>query len=288
MNNAASGSSCFDDSSAPSLQVSEALDRIESAIRPVSGIVQINLRHALDRVVAENILAPINVPSATNSAMDGYALKSEDLKEDREGIFKVIGQAMAGQPYKGSIAYRECVRIMTGAIVPAGADTVIMQEDTILKGDSVSFKILPRPGQHVRQKGEDLRVGDIAVAQGKLVTPTDLGVLASIGFSEIKIFRKPRVAFFSTGDELRSVGQNLEEGDVYDSNRYTLFGMLSRMGVDFLDLGVIRDHREQTRQALTDAAANADMVISTAGVSVGEAEFVPGRRRKHPRTHKCT
>lgn len=274
MINPSSGSCCFDDTGSPSLKVREALDRIESAIQPVTGIVQVTLRHALDRVVAENILAPINVPSSTNSAMDGYALKCEDLKLDSDRIFKVVGQAMAGRSYKGSVTHGECVRIMTGAVVPAGADTVIMQEDAILKGESVSFNFVPRSGQHVRQKGEDLRTGDIAVAQGKLITPTDLGVLASIGLSEIKVYRKPRVAFFSTGDELRSVGQVLNKGDVYDSNRYTLFGMLSRMGVDFLDLGVIRDNREETRQALRDAAANADMVVTSAGVSVGEADFI--------------
>lgn len=273
MNDTAAGSSCFDDV-ATSLQVDEALARITSAIQPVSGIEQVNLRHSLSRVVADDILAPINVPSATNSAMDGYALKCENLKAQSERNFKIIGQAMAGKPFEGRISDGECVRIMTGAVMPDGTDTVVMQEDALLTEEFVSFNFSPRLGQHVRQKGEDLRAGDVAVPQGSVISPTELGVLASLGMSEIKVYRQPRVAFFSTGDELRNVGQELKVGDVYDSNRYTLYGMLSRLGVDFLDLGVIRDNREQLRQALTDAAANSDVVVTSAGVSVGEADFI--------------
>jgi molybdopterin molybdotransferase len=259
---------------ARALTVEEALQRIEAAVQPVSGIEKVALRSALGRVLAEDILSPIDVPSHTNSAVDGYALVNADRPSGETIKLRVIGTSWAGRPFNGRVKAGECARIMTGAALPAGADTVVMQEQVQIEGDTMRTAARLETGENVRAAGEDLARGQRVLAAGKQILPPDLGLLASIGLAEVPVRRRPRVAFFSTGDELRSIGQPLATGEIYDSNRYTLHGMLTRLGVDILDLGVVRDDRAATRQAFLDAAANADAIITSGGVSVGEADYV--------------
>lgn len=263
-----------DDYDPNSLTVEQALARIDAALAPITGSEQLALRSALDRVLDQDILSPMSVPPYTNSAMDGYAVRSADLPREAEHVFRVIGTAFAGQPYGGTVGQGECVRIMTGAVIPAGADTVIMQEHVERSGESVRVGQGHQPRQNVRAAGEDVAVGQVVLRQGRQLTPSDLGMLASLGIGEVRVRRRLRVAFFSTGDELRAVGQPLEDGQIYDSNRYTLYGMLTRLGVEVLDLGVVRDQRADISKAFGDAAAIADVVITSGGVSVGDADYV--------------
>ena len=265
-----------DDLDSNALTVEQALDKIYAAITPVTETESAPLRRALDRVLSEAIAAPINVPTATNSAMDGYAINSGDLPATGSKALQLIGCAFAGKPYQGQIDKGQCVQIMTGAVMPAGADTVVIQEHVnavnehsinIASGDTA-------PGANVRQAGEDLAIGDAALDKGTRINAADLGVLASLGIGELKVSRKLRVACFSTGDELRSIGEPLDNGAIYDSNRYTLFGMLSQLNVEILDMGVVPDVREALQDAFETAAAKADVLITTGGVSVGEADYV--------------
>lgn len=252
----------------------EALARISAEIRPVEGFESVATRDALDRVLYAPIRSTLDVPAHTNSAMDGYALDGAQLPAEGERSFRVIGTAWAGRPFDGTAGAGECVRIMTGAPVPAGADTVVMQEQVRRAGDDAIIQAGHKPGQNVRFAGEDLKAGEIALDAGVLLRPAHLGMIASLGVSEVRVRRRPRVAFFSTGDELASIGEVLGPGQIYDSNRYTLYGMLRRLGVDVIDLGVVRDDRDALEQAFLAAAAQADAVITSGGVSVGEADFV--------------
>lgn len=265
-----------DSSAAPQglLSVAEAQQRIAALIAPISGVEQLPLRSALGRVLATPVLSTIDVPPYTNSAMDGYAVRGSDLPREGNVRLRVIGRALAGTPFAGDVAAGQAVRIMTGAPMPKGADTVLMQEDVQVDGDDLVVGAGHKPGIHVRMAGEDMAKGATVLEPGKPLLPADLGVIASLGIAEVRVRRRLRVAFFSTGDELRSLGEPLEPGQIYDSNRYTLHGMLSRLGVELLDLGVIRDDRMAVRTAFKDAAANADAVITSGGVSVGEADFV--------------
>ncbi len=266
--------SCADSFEVGALPVAEAREKIQSSIAPVAGFEKVALRAALGRVLAEDVISTIDVPSHTNSAMDGYALAGSELPVDRVTALRVVGTAWAGKPCDVAPGPGECVRIMTGAKMPAGTDTVVMQEQVERDGDAARIGTGHRSGQNVREAGEDLAAGAVAVHAGKKLAPAELGLLASLGIPEVKVTRRLRAAFFSTGDELRSVGETLKEGDIYDSNRYTLYGMLGRLGVDVLDMGVVPDTRDALRQAFHDAARNADVVITTGGVSVGEADFI--------------
>jgi molybdopterin molybdotransferase len=266
--------SCADDYDPSSLPVREALQRIDRVIRPITGYERVALRSALGRVLAETITSPIQVPAHTNSAMDGYAVRGSDLLADGPRELRVVGTSLAGTPFPGALEAGDAARIMTGAVMPRGADTVIMQEHVERRGDRVRVGPGHKTGQNVRQAGEDLAVGETVLAAGRLLQPADLGVLASLGFAEVSVRRRLRVAFFSTGDELRSIGEPLGAGEIYDSNRYTLYGMLTRLGTELIDMGVVRDRREDLRQALSEAALNADAIITSGGVSVGEADFV--------------
>jgi len=224
-------------------------------------------------VLAENIVSPIDVPSHDNSAMDGYAVRFGDLSPDSPVTLAEIGVALAGREFRGEVGPGQCVRIMTGAVMPANTDTVVIQE--VVKADGGRITIPPgqEKGQNRRFAGEDLRKGKPALGAGALIRPAELGLLASLGMSEVKVKRRLRVAFFSTGDELRSVGESLGAGDVYDSNRYTLYGMLARLGCEILDMGVVRDDPALLEAAFRKAAASADAVVTSGGVSVGEADF---------------
>jgi molybdopterin molybdotransferase len=206
--------------------------------------------------------------------MDGYALAGADLPTGGVREYAVIATLMAGQTLARHCAPGECVRIMTGAPMPPGTDTVVMQEQAErLDGGRVRLDARHRPGQNVRQAGEDIGRGTRVFGPGRLLSPADIGVLASLGFAELRVRRRPRVAFFSTGDELRSIGETLGEGEIYDSNRYSLFALLSQSGVDIIDLGVVRDDRSALREAFEQAANTADAVITSGGVSVGEADY---------------
>jgi molybdopterin molybdotransferase len=256
------------------LSVADARARIDALVAPIDGEEQLHIRSALGRVLAAPVISTLNVPPYTNSAMDGYALRGADLPAGGSVRLKVIGRAMAGAPFEGRVGSGEAVRIMTGAAMPEDADTVLMQEHVDVDGDHIEIGSGHKPGENVRKAGEDMAVGDTVLAPGKLLLPAELGVIASIGIAEVRVKRRLRVAFFSTGDELKSLGEPLGPGQIYDSNRYTLHGMLSRLGVELLDLGVIRDEREAIRRAFRVAATTADVVITSGGVSVGEADFV--------------
>jgi molybdopterin molybdotransferase len=267
--------SCADDFDPDTLSAEQAEHRIEALIRPVGGCEKIAVRSALNRTLAEDVYSTVNVPAHNNSAMDGYAVRSSDLPaDDSTTPLTVIGTAWAGRPYHGSAQEHQCVRIMTGAKIPEGTDTVIMQEQVECVDNMIHIGPGHQPGQNVRRAGEDLGIGEIAVPAGKKISPAELGLFASLGIAEIKLARRLRVAFFSTGDELRSIGEPLAEGEIYDSNRYTLHGMLARLNVESLDMGVIADKRDALNEAFQYAASMADVVITTGGVSVGEADFV--------------
>ena len=266
--------SCADDYDPNSLPVSKALEHIDALVSPISGVERVAVRSALQRVLAEPIISPLAVPAHDNSAMDGYAVCSDDLPETGSKALQVIGTALAGAPFEGKVVAGTAVRIMTGAVLPQGADTVIMQERVEREGATVRIGDDNKRGQNTRQAGEDIQPGDLVLEAGRLLTPADLGLIASLGIAEVAVRRRLRVAFFSTGDELRSLGEPLAEGQIYDSNRYTLYGMLTRLGVDIIDMGVVSDDQDALVRAFQDAADNADAVITSGGVSVGEADFV--------------
>jgi len=268
--------SCEDELNSGLLSVDEARARILDAVNMIRDTHTVALRDALGRVLATDVVSPIDVPSHTNSAMDGYAVRAVDLPADGTRTFPVSGTSWAGRPYIGPIGPGEAVRIMTGGVMPEGMDSVVMQEQVEIDADNNSVRIGAghSAGQNVRAAGEDVEAGQTVLGAGRRLTAADIGVLASLGLGKVSIYRKLRVAFFSTGDELRAVGEPLCPGEIYDSNRYTLYGMLKKLDVEIIDMGVVRDQRELIEQAFKDAAANADAIIASGGVSVGEADFV--------------
>ena len=263
---------CDDEFDPTLLSVDDAIAEITRTIAPLAATEQLPLRTALGRILASDLYAPADVPNHTNSAMDGYALRAADLEQGTP--LTVVGTAWAGKPHLGAVASGECVRIMTGAVMPEHADTVVMQEQVELLDDHIRVAPGQKAGQHVRHAGEDLAAGALALRAGQRLAPAALGLIASLGIAEVPVFRRPRVAFFSNGDELRSVGQPLNPGEVYDSNRYTLHGLLQRAGMDMVDLGVVPDDRTQIRSAFLSAAHSVDALITSAGASVGDADFI--------------
>ncbi|MEJ2344561.1 MAG: molybdopterin molybdotransferase MoeA [Gammaproteobacteria bacterium] len=253
-----------------------ARQRMLDPLTPVPGTVTWPVRDTLGMVLAEEIRAPVDVPSHTNAAVDGYAVRGDDLREGETVVLRLCGDAFAGHPFTGGVAPGQCVRIMTGAPMPAGTDTAIMQEHTVIDSDRVSIAPGRRPGENVRKAGEDIQRGAVALTSGTVLHPAHIGLLASLGRAEVRIRRPLRVAFFSTGDELRSVGEPLGPGEIYDSNRYTLHGMLRRLNVDIVDLGVVCDQPQALRAAFARAAESADVLLTSGGVSVGEADYVRG------------
>ena len=266
--------SCADDYDPNSMPVAKAREVISRFLSPVTTHERAHVRAALGRVLAEDVISPLDVPAHDNSAMDGYAVRFADLKADAKVTLKVAGTSFAGVPYAGAVKAGECVRIMTGGVVPQGADTIVMQEHVEAQGDKVTLGGGHRLGQHLRRAGEDLKTGQSALKRGQFLRPAEIGLIASLGIPEITVYRRLRVAFFSTGDELRSIGTVLAEGQIYDSNRYTIYGMLERLGCEAIDMGVVRDDPKLLEQAFAEAAATADVVITSGGVSVGEADFV--------------
>lgn len=263
----------LDDYDPNSMPVEQARQLIQHFLHPVEQQETILLHAALHRTLAHDLLSPMNVPPHDYSAMDGYALRFADLAGDHTRLIRV-GSSFAGHAFDGQVAVGECVRIMTGATIPRDCDCVVMQEHAQVEGDAVVIGGGHRPGQNVRLVGEDMRQGEIVLARGHRIRPVEMGLLASLGIGEIAVYRKLKVAIFSTGDELQLPGTPLAAGQIYDSNRYTLFGMLSELGADVLDMGNIRDDRESLRKSFLDAAGKADVIITSGGVSVGEADYI--------------
>ncbi|TFF75041.1 molybdopterin molybdotransferase [Aeromonas taiwanensis] len=232
---------------------------------------QLPLPQALDRILAEEISSPLSVPPFDNAAMDGYAVRLTDLAAGTP--LPVAGKAFAGQPYDGEWPAGHCIRIMTGAPVPAGTEAVVMQEETQAGNDGITFLTHPAPGQNIRRRGEDMAQGSRVLASGLRLSPRELPLLASLGIASVSVRRPLKVAIFSTGDELKPLGTPLRHGDIYDSNRYGVKAMLTRMGIDCLDLGIIPDDPAALRAAFLQADREADALITTGGVSVGEADF---------------
>ncbi|WEM40866.1 bifunctional molybdopterin-guanine dinucleotide biosynthesis adaptor protein MobB/molybdopterin molybdotransferase MoeA [Photobacterium sp. DA100] len=266
--------SCSDLDPSGMLSVSEGRDRILRQIVAPTAQTSVELKSALGQIVATDILSPVNVPQHTNSAMDGYAVRSDDLGRDS---YHVVAQVMAGHSYDKPLNGGEAVRIMTGAPVPQNADTVIMREQASQNGDSVTFDLKMgaiKPGQNVRQAGEDLAIGQAAVKAGTQITAPELGMIASLGLDSVAIRPPVKVAIFSTGDEVQHPGEAQKQNCIYDSNRYTLHAMLSKIGCEVVDLGIIEDSEQALETTLRTAAEQADLILSSGGVSVGDADYI--------------
>jgi molybdopterin molybdotransferase len=266
--------SCADDFDHDSLTCDEALARILDQVDTVTGSERLAIRSALGRILSATLTSPVDVPAHTNSAMDGFAVRASDLATSGRAKLKVIGTAFAGKPFNAPVGPRDAVRIMTGGAMPSGTDTVIMQEHADPSDGFIEIDANHKLGQNVRAAGEDLKRGQLVLDAGHRLAPADLGLIASLGIGEVSVFRRVRVAYFSTGDELRSLGEPLGVGEIYDSNRYTLFAMLKRIDAEIIDMGVVRDTREAVQVALEEAAAVADVVVTSGGVSVGEADYI--------------
>jgi molybdopterin molybdotransferase len=250
-------------------------------VEPVTGTEPVAIFDALGRVLASDLVSPISVPPHDNSAMDGYAFAGAQLGAQPLQL-RVVGTALAGKAWQGTVQPGECVKIMTGAIMPAGLDTVVPQEFVAFEGES-GVTIPPgilQPGDNRRHKGEDLMEGQPALRAGELLGPAACGLVASLGMAQVQVWRRLRVAYFSTGDEILSLGEPPREGAVYDSNRYTVHGLLTRLGCEVIDLGVVRDQPAALEQAFQGAAARADAIITSGGVSVGEADFTKAMMKK--------
>jgi len=265
--------SCIDGYDPDALPVDKARAAIRQLLAPITANERVAVRASLGRVLGEDVVSTVNVPAHDNSAMDGWAVRGADLAPDRETVLRELGTAFAGRVFAGRVGAGECVRVMTGAVMPPGTDTVVIQEVVRTEGDRVVVPSGQKTGQNTRLAGEDLAQGRVVLRAGHPVRPAELGLLASLGLAEVAVRRKLRVAFFSTGDELTSIGAALKEGEVYDSNRYTIYGMLARLGVDVIDMGVVRDDPAALERAFKQAAATADAIVSSGGVSVGEADF---------------
>lgn len=258
----------------PSLDA--ALASMRAIIQPIEGSEQVGLRQALGRILEGEILAPVDLPPFHQSAMDGYALRTGHGRVSPGVRLKVVGTAFAGHPFRGQVREGECVRIFTGAAVPEGADAVIMQEEVEREDDYVVVGRAVRAKQNIRRAGEEMSVGERLLDAGRALTAADLGLLASVGQAEVRVRRKLRVAFFSTGDELRPLGEPLNHGEIHDSNRYALHALLHHPCIEPIDLGLVGDDRQVLKRVFRDASACADAIMTSGGVSVGDADFVAG------------
>jgi molybdopterin molybdotransferase len=256
-----------------SLPVARAQQLIRTLLTPISEQETVALERSLQRTLALDIASPIDVPPQDNSAMDGYALRLADLIA-APATLRIAGRVYAGHPFDGVLSKGACVRIMTGAPIPEGCDCVVMQEHVKVENDAIVLSQMPRAGQNIRRAGEDMRQGEIALSRGQLIRPAEMGLLAALGIKEIPVYRKLRVAIFSTGDELAQPGHPLAPGQIYDSNRYSLIGMLNELGAEVVDMGSVRDDRASLKRALLLASEKADAIITSGGVSVGEADYI--------------
>lgn len=256
------------------MSADDVLDFLSRLVTPVRETLELPLFEALGRVLAADVISPLDVPPHDNSAMDGYAFAGSELTADAALELQVVGTALAGKAWQGSVQRGQCVRIMTGAVMPEGLDTVVPQEFVAVQADSITIPAgLLKAGDNRRLRGEDLMRGQPALCRGDLLTPARLGLAASLGLPTLNTWRPLRVAYFSTGDEILSLGEAPREGAVYDSNRYTVFGLLSRLGCQVIDMGVVRDEPALLQAAFTEAAWQADAIITSGGVSVGEADY---------------
>lgn len=251
----------------PDQAIIELLKQVEA----IDSYEIVSLSDSLGRVLAEDLASSIDLPPFNNSAMDGYAFRFEDLAAGKS--LTLVGESFAGHPYEGKCAANTCIRIMTGAPVPAGFDTVQMQEKVQTEEKNIFITPPKVKGANVRCRGEEVTMGTKVLKAGTCIGAAEMGVLATIGASQLRVTRQLKVAFFSTGDELRPIGSELAPGQIYDSNRYSLQGLLSRANVEWIDMGVIKDDPEAIRQAFRNASASADMVLTSGGVSVGDADF---------------
>ncbi|MBE0549801.1 MAG: molybdopterin molybdotransferase MoeA [Rubrivivax sp.] len=257
----------------PQLSVNEARAAIAGALQAITGSETLPLMQALGRVLAEDVLSPIDVPAHDNSAMDGYAFDGSALRGDAVIALAVVGTVYAGAPHSGPVGAGECLRIMTGAVMPVGLDTVVPLELCRAEGNRIHIEPgVIRPGENRRRQGEDLARGRPALYAGRRLRPADLGLVASLGIARLTVVRRLRVALFSTGDELRTLGQALDPGCVYDSNRYALMAALQRLGMEIIDLGLVRDDPAALQATLEAAVAQADVVLTSGGVSAGDAD----------------
>lgn len=255
------------------MPLAAARARIVDAITPLARTEHVALSDALHRVLAETVISSIDVPGAANSSMDGFGFAAADAPADG-ACLAIVGQSLAGHPFAGTLDAGECIRIMTGAVVPPGVDTVVMQENTHEDDGQVVIDTVPTPGSNVRPAGEDLARGDTVLRAGHYLRPADIAVLASVGKPQVEVHARPRVAFFSTGDELRPIDGPIAPGQIYDSNRYGLAAMLSELGMEGINMGVVGDSPDALRAAFAEAAERADAIVTSGGVSVGAADFV--------------
>ncbi|HCG6388142.1 TPA: bifunctional molybdopterin-guanine dinucleotide biosynthesis adaptor protein MobB/molybdopterin molybdotransferase MoeA [Vibrio parahaemolyticus] len=263
---------CCDTLSPAFLSVVQGQEKILSLVNTVSEIEACKIENAYGRVLAEDIISPVNVPQYTNSAMDGYAIRSDDVDRDS---YQIVAEVMAGHAYDQPLEVGQAVKIMTGAPTPRNGDTVVMREQASQEGDKVTFNGANiKAGQNVRQAGEDLAIGsDVFTAGTRLASP-EMGMIASLGFGEANVFRKLKVAVFSTGDEVQAPGTEQKANSIYDSNRFTIMGMLEKLGCEILDFGILEDNEQLMIEALENASAQADVVMTSGGVSVGDADYI--------------
>lgn len=260
----------YDPKALPAHQVNAFLAQL---VQPIGQTETVGVFAALGRVLASDVVSPISVPAHDNSAMDGFAFDSAALQPNRPLRLRVVGTAYAGAAFTGPVAAGECLKIMTGAILPASLDTVVPLEFVTTEGDAVELPAgAVKTGDNRRLRGEDLMAGQPALRQGQRLGPAALGLIASLGLAEVSVFRRIRVAYFSTGDEILSLGEPPREGAVFDSNRYTVYGLLTRLGVEMLDMGVVKDEPAALEAAFRQAALSADAIITSGGVSMGEAD----------------
>ncbi|WNO06365.1 molybdopterin molybdotransferase MoeA [Rhodoferax mekongensis] len=263
------------------LRMADANTFIDRLVAPVQGIERLPLRQCLGRVLAEDLISNMAVPAHDNSAMDGFAFSGAALAGQATLTLRIAGTALAGKAWAGSLQAGECLKVMTGAILPAGLDTVVPHEMTTVAGDQVHIPAdRLRAGDNRRLRGEDLQLGGVALSKGELLAPASIGLAASLGLQTLPVLRRLKVAYMSTGDEVMSPGEPLREGAVFDSNRYTVTSLLERLGCEVIELGVVRDEPIALEAAFRSAAAQADVIISSGGVSVGEADFTKGMMAK--------
>lgn len=253
------------------LPFEQALSNMLAAITPIEDIEQVNVEDAYNYVLAQDILSPLNVPGHDNSAMDGYAFSLKSLVNNK--TLTLVGRSMAGAPFQGTCGLGQCVRIMTGAKMPADCDTVEMQENCQVDGENITFLEEKKFGAHVRNAGEDIKEGQAVYSKGHRLSAIDVGVLASLGIKRVSLYRKLKVALIATGDELKKPGQTLTDGDIFESNSYVLAGMLNKLHVEIIDFGIIEDSFAAIKHAFEQADEQADAVISSGGVSVGDADY---------------
>ncbi|HGS4882266.1 TPA: bifunctional molybdopterin-guanine dinucleotide biosynthesis adaptor protein MobB/molybdopterin molybdotransferase MoeA [Vibrio parahaemolyticus] len=263
---------CCDTLSPAFLSVVQGQEKILSLVNTVSEIEACKIENAYGRVLAEDIISPINVPQYTNSAMDGYAIRSDDVDRDS---YQIVAEVMAGHAYDQPLEVGQAVKIMTGAPTPRNGDTVVMREQASQEGDKVTFNGANiKAGQNVRQAGEDLAIGSDVFTVGTRLASPEMGMIASLGFGEANVFRKLKVAVFSTGDEVQAPGTEQKANSIYDSNRFTIMGMLEKLGCEILDFGILEDNEQLMIEALENASAQADVVMTSGGVSVGDADYI--------------